>query len=235
MLLDTCYFRTSRSRRYFRALSAGMCPAVEIGACAGVAVMEKWRQIPGYEGVYEISDLGRVRTVHKRARWPAAVKTPTVNRDGYLRVGLTINGKERKWFVHRLVLMAFVGPRPLGAEANHKSGNKLDNSLDNLEWVTPTENQKHAYRTGLRERCLGDKNGRRTKPDSTCRGEQHRWAKLTEDIVRRARVLSESGMGPTQIKEQLSLDCTIQAIHGAVNRKSWRWLDMKGPKDECTT
>lgn len=74
-------------------------------------------------------------------------------KNGYATVGLQINGKKKMFFVHRLVICFF---DPLGyalsekyMQVNHKNGNKLDNHIDNLEWVTPSQNTKHAYDNGL--------------------------------------------------------------------------------------
>lgn len=79
-------------------------------------------------------------------------------KNGYATVGLQINGKKKMFFVHRLVACFF---NPLGysltekhMQVNHKNGNKLDNHIDNLEWVTPSENTKHAYDMGLNKNVI---------------------------------------------------------------------------------
>lgn len=98
-------------------------------------MIEEWRDIPGYEGLYQVSDQGRVRNA-KRMLKP----TPAKNRGGYLNIGLVKN-KERKYFrVHRLVWMAFVGPIPEGYEINHINQNTADNRLENLNLLTHNDN-----------------------------------------------------------------------------------------------
>lgn len=79
-------------------------------------------------------------------------------KNGYATVGLQINGKKKMFFVHRLVACFF---NPLGfslnetyMQVNHKNGNKLDNHIDNLEWVTPSQNTKHAYDSGLNKNVI---------------------------------------------------------------------------------
>lgn len=95
-------------------------------------------------GPYFISNCGNVRKGHTpilaaRDRW------------GYPMVNVNCkDGVRRRVFVHKLVAEAFHGPRPVGHEVNHKNGNKADSRASNLEWVTRSENEKHAYRTGLK-------------------------------------------------------------------------------------
>ena len=108
--------------------------------------MEKeiWKIIPGFEGRYEISNKARIR----RTEDHYMMKT-YVNENGYLCTRLWKKSKSKVSKVHRLMLKAFVGWK-LGSVVNHKDGNKLNNSLDNLEWTTSSENNKHAYDTGLK-------------------------------------------------------------------------------------
>jgi hypothetical protein len=114
---------------------------------------EEWRPVVGYEGWYEVSNLGRVRRI---ARDPGArtghVLVPRIRRDGYpfvtLYTGTHASG--RMFVVHRLVGAAFLPPRVDAPEINHKDGTRLNARADNLEWVTRGENNLHAYRTGLR-------------------------------------------------------------------------------------
>lgn len=105
---------------------------------------EKWLPVPGYEGIYEVSDLGRVRSLDRldslgRLR-PGLELRPRVDRGGYLLIHA--GGKPRRTLrVHRLVLLAFVGPPPEGAdEALHGDGDPSNNALPNLRWGTRAEN-----------------------------------------------------------------------------------------------
>lgn len=112
-------------------------------------IKEEWRPVPGYEGHYEVSSAGRVRSL-KTYR---GLKPGRIMRDNpaakYPMVQLCREGRSSAVSVHKLVMAAFVGARPPGLQINHKNGDKRDNRLENLEYVTPTENIRHAVRTGL--------------------------------------------------------------------------------------
>jgi hypothetical protein len=116
--------------------------------------MEQWRPVVGYERLYEVSDRGRVRSVNRIIRGVSncsrlrhgVVRRPHTNQDGYLRIELWRENRGRKIFVHRLVLEAFIGAPPTADhEGNHKDGNRANNVLSNLEWLTPEQNVQHAY------------------------------------------------------------------------------------------
>lgn len=108
------------------------------------STIEEWRAIPGYEGRYEVSSFGRVRSLfyhgHPR-RSPKVIKHSVTNL-GYLQYRLFRDDMGKNHRAHRLVLLAFVGDSPL--DANHKDGDKRNNHLDNLEYVTHSENLRHA-------------------------------------------------------------------------------------------
>lgn len=117
---------------------------------------EEWRDIPGYEDRYQVSNFGNVRSVdrfveqfgHKNS-YKRLMKGRTLilrkQRGGYLLATLTRDGKEKKETVHRLVALTFI-PNPLNKEqVNHIDGNKENNCVENLEWCTQSENQKHCY------------------------------------------------------------------------------------------
>lgn len=114
--------------------------------------MEKeiWKPVVGYEGIYEVSNTGLVRRVYRYGRrWEHLCK-PKLTHDGYYETTLIYQYKAKYIRTHRIVAMAFLGvPEDKSLEVNHKDGNKLNNNVDNLEWVTSSENQKHAYRMGL--------------------------------------------------------------------------------------
>lgn len=101
---------------------------------------EEWKDIKDWEGYYKISNLGRVLSVKSNV-----VKSLDVNSCGYLRTQLCKNGVSCKRFVHRLVAEHFIDGYFDGAVVNHKDFNKDNNSIDNLEWVTRSDNSKHAY------------------------------------------------------------------------------------------
>jgi len=103
--------------------------------------MEQWKDIPGYEGRYQVSDLGRVRGVKGSLR-------PQPQNSGYLVVHLYLDGVRRVRLVHTLVAEAFVNGWFAGAEVNHRDTKKVNNCATNLEWVTRSKNIQHAYANG---------------------------------------------------------------------------------------
>lgn len=116
-----------------------------------VSTVEQWRPIPGFVG-YEVSDQGRVRSYWRRRRGLVATSRllkQSPNQRGYLRVGLRAgDGKTKIIFVHRLVLLAFVGPAPEGTECRHRDGRPSNNSLGNLQWNTHLVNMGDTVRHG---------------------------------------------------------------------------------------
>lgn len=118
--------------------------------------MEEWRDIEGYEGLYQISDFGNVKALAKS--WisgkglvksiPDTILKLSIRKNGYLRI--TLNNPIKTFQVHRLVAEAFIPNPENKPEVNHKDGNKLNNHKDNLEWNTSSENLKHAIDNGLK-------------------------------------------------------------------------------------
>jgi NUMOD4 motif/HNH endonuclease len=117
---------------------------------------EIWRDINGYEGLYQVSNLGNVRSLDRTIKhYTGSVSVlngrlkSKSNSRGYLIVGLCKNGRLKSLKVHRLVAEAFIPNPENKPEVNHLSGNKSDNNIDNLTWATPSENIYHAHKTGL--------------------------------------------------------------------------------------
>lgn len=158
---------------YKEAAIDRLMSAVREGEHAMHAVAEnsgaEWRNIAGYEGRYQISSDGRVRSLTRRAKCPsqrAALlagkeMTPQRDRGGYAVIMLSLFGKKKKFFVHRLIMAAF-RPREdcQKMQVNHIDGNARNNSLDNLEWCTNSENRIHSYRVlGIANPMKGKKYG----------------------------------------------------------------------------
>ena len=122
-------------------------------------VMQKeiWRSITGYEAHYQVSNLGRIKrlaTIVNHINGHKAKKAERILKDRYgvySQAGLCVNGIVKYKYVHRLVACAFIVNEHNKPYINHKDGNKRNNHFDNLEWVTPRENNLHAFRTGLRK------------------------------------------------------------------------------------
>ncbi len=116
---------------------------------------ERWRDIPGHEGLYEVSDRGCVRSL--KFRVPRILKH-TIVKSGHHRVSLYDGlGERRQAFVNWLVLEAFVGPRPEGMWACHEDDEPSNNALGNLRWDTPKSNMLDRLRNGKHH--IGERNG----------------------------------------------------------------------------
>lgn len=138
---------------------------------------ESWKDIIGYEGLYQVSSYGKIKSqdkilpsdgfhikIHRKER----ILNGSKDRVGYFRVKLSKGCSVNKTFsLHRLVAYHFVLNPENKPEVNHKNGIKKDNRAHNLEWMTRGENQSHAYKTGLKnpsKSCLGGKHNPRSRP-----------------------------------------------------------------------
>lgn len=149
---------------------------------------EEWRPCPEYEDYYKVSNLGRVKSsaifIRHDGNWAEEggyVKKikphrQHMNRYGYMAVKLCKLGKCRQRLVHRLVALAFLPFDDVRGQVNHIDGDKTNNRVDNLEWVTGKENMKHAWETGL------------VNADHL-QGSKHHNAKLNEEKVLEIRKL----------------------------------------------
>lgn len=118
---------------------------------------EKWLEIEGFEGYYEVSSLGNIRSIDRLVKKrghlvPQYSKyiTKTLNYNGYYKVTLCKEGKKFTKRLHRLVALAFIKNPKEKPQVNHKNGIKTDNRVVNLEWVTASENLYHAVKHGLK-------------------------------------------------------------------------------------
>ena len=137
--------------------------------CNGNLPHELWRDIENYEGLYKVSNFGRVKSFHFGRE---KLLKAGVSNTGYVNVSLTKNKTKKNFNVHVLVAKAFI-PNPDGKrEVNHIDGDKLNNCVDNLEWVTGSENTRHAIQNGQMK---------------IKKGSQCYQAKLTDEQVRYIR------------------------------------------------
>lgn len=125
-------------------------------------MIENWRDVPGFEGRYMVSDQGRVRSLLTGIVFCQSLDC----QDGYLRVTLTsASGRQKTLRVHVLVLAAFVGPKPPGCVTRHRDGVRANNVLDNLCYGTPKENTADRERHGTAQHCAQNPNVKLTPED----------------------------------------------------------------------
>ena len=139
--------------------------------------VESWKPVVGFEALYSVSNIGRVRReMPAKGTRPGFILKPNSN-GYYLRVRLSSNGDCRKyWLVHCLVAAAFIGPKPHRFDVNHKDGNKLNNVVENLEYLTRGDNMRHAYDVLGRDRKPGERNPFCQFSDATIRSLRDRRA-----------------------------------------------------------
>lgn len=153
--------------------------------------MEVWKSVPGYEGLYEVSNLGRVRSLDHivKNRYSQALRHGRIlaqaeDRAGYLQVHLSKKNVVATLKVHRLVALAFIGDPPHAtAHVNHLDFSKDNNVMENLVWCTPKQNHRHAVDGGRLDASVSPK----------------RAKKLTVEIVLQIRAANANGEGGCRI------------------------------------
>lgn len=146
-------------------------------------VDERWLPVVGYEGRYEVSDVGRVRSVTRVLRnghrWAGRVLRIHKNPYGYPSIGLMMDGRQKTKNIHRMVLDAFVGPNP-DMYCRHLDGNPENNKLENLKWGTQSQNSMDRVRHGTSNRGVNHGNSKLCDVDvwliRECEGSQRRKA-----------------------------------------------------------
>lgn len=168
-------------------------------------MLEVWRSVVGWKGIYEVSSLGRVRNVLACNRSAAGrLLKPRLNHKGYPCVALQRRGRVRNCAVHTLVAEAFIGPKPAGLQVDHGDGVKTNNRCKNLEYVTCAENIRRAVARGLRPVFQGSRTSQ---------------AKIVEKDVRRIRALCARGRTQREVGGLFGL--TQANVSEIVRRKTW--------------
>ena len=180
--------------------------------------IEIWKSIPGYESYYEASSLGNIRSLdrfvkngkHGVIKRTGQLKKAVINHKGYLRINLNKEGVNKKHNVHTLVAITFLGFPPSsiscsseGYTVNHKDGNKLNNSSENLEWLSNAANNHHAAILKLK-----------------ARGERSGKSKLTTEQVLNIKSLRQQGFTEVRISELTGV--SRNTIHSILAGKSWK-------------
>jgi HNH endonuclease/NUMOD4 motif len=171
---------------------------------------EEWRPVVGYEGIYEVSNLGRFRRiVGGVATYAGRIMSPPLDGSGYPQVWLCAYPRPaRREKLHILVAEAFIGPRPPGKEINHKNANKTDARVENLEYITHKENNQHAFRLGL-------------VPIPHCKGEHVGTSRLTEEQVRQIHAMKGT-MSHEAIAKQF--DVCRQTVTSIFAGRLWKHI-----------
>lgn len=160
---------------------------------------EQWKPVPGYEGLYEVSDHGRVKRcakrVYARNRWgmcwrnhPPIIVAQSETR-GHRRVTLCKDGQPRMYFVHRLIAFAFLGAPPPGKPfACHKDGRHNNNVVDNIYWGSAADNSQDQIRHGVQVRGERVASARLTDADVPRIRRRHAQGATYRDIAKEYRV-----------------------------------------------
>lgn len=114
------------------------------------SMKEEWRPAPGFEKNYLVSNFGAIKNIRS-----GRILAVSYSNCGYARLNLSVDGVAKRKSVHRLVAEAFIPKNGDGYQVNHIDGNKKNNNVENLEWVTPSDNIKHAFNIGLKKPCGG--------------------------------------------------------------------------------
>lgn len=169
--------------------------------------IEQWKDIPGYEGLYRASKDGHIES----CRLQRLMKLSSTN--GYQSVHLSASGNDILFLVHRLVMLTFVGLCPEGLAVNHKNGIRHDNRLENLEYVTYSENTLHAIHI-LKSITY----------ENMSRGVRHHRAKLDDGKVREIRALYETGRVTFSTLAQ-KYNVSLSLVAAIVRRKIWKHIE----------
>ncbi len=174
---------------------------------------EEWKDIIGYEGLYQVSNLGRVKSLFrfsKRKNYVITIQEKLLKilngPKGYNLIRLSRNGILKTYRLHRLIAQAFIPNPENKPEVNHINGNKKDNCVNNLEWVTSAENMQHAHKNNLASKRFGSNNNN---------------TKLLEKDILYIRAIANK----KSVKELAILfNVNVQAIYKIIKKQTWKHI-----------
>lgn len=182
-------------------------------------MIELWRSVTSHPDLYEVSSFGRVKSLGRKIVYPGGweksfqpkILKPRVV-GGYHHVTLTdLHRKKLQISVHVLVATYFIGPRPEGFHLDHLNAIKSDNRVENLEWVTRSENTKRAHGMGLMT--------------GVRRGEDSNLSRIKEEAVLKIAELDDAGVKRYKIASQFGV--TTSTVSSICNGQTWGWLTKR--------
>lgn len=180
---------------------------------------EIWKDIPGYEGLYQASNLGNIKSLKREHYIPSINKKiwilkekilkQALCKDGYKIVVLTRNKKRKTYTVHKLIAMTFIPKIKNKTQVNHKDGNKLNNSIKNLEWCNNSENIRHAYNNNL--------------IDITKKYKKINQYDLEGNFIKQWNSMKEAGEKLNICRQNISMCC--RGLRKKTNNYVWRYAN----------
>lgn len=177
--------------------------------------IEIWKSVQGYEGLYEVSNLGQIRRFYKGDFYTkgsySRILKPCLDKKGYSRVYLSKNGKDKTLRIHRLVALAFISNPNNLPQVNHKNNIKNQNNVENLEWITNLNNMRHAWKNGF-------------KNNNHLNGEKSHFAKISEELVRKIKKdYIPYKFGPRRLSQKYKIKegCICPIIYG----ETWKHIN----------
>lgn len=179
---------------------------------------EEWRDIPGWEGLYQASNYGQIKSCRR-----SKLMTINYSKLGYGRISMRKGGRLYTKNIHRLIIQAFLGEKP-GYEVNHKDLNKANNRIENLEYVTRSQNMKHAYEMGARSLTVFNRISRQVAGTNHYNtGIENPRSKLTEnEVAIIKKLLTHQYCNQAEIARTFNVSrSTIRDIN---NGKRWKMI-----------
>jgi hypothetical protein len=168
---------------------------------------EVWKDIKGYEGIYKVSNFGRVKSLGNEFTRKERFLKLCLQSKGYLTVVLQKDATRKMVLVHRLVAEHFIDNTESKPQVNHINGDKTDNAIENLEWVSHRENLDHAIKNNL-----------------TLKGEENRNSKLKDVDVIKIHSLLQRGATTKELSE--SYNISYSTIDGIRTNRYWKHLNL---------